>query len=155
MALSVSFDMQTTPRYRERDIATVPGHANNPPNHAGSQAGHSVPKLLLRRDMMNNLRIVVLAGLAALSLTACLDDSTPGTIEIVDDKADQAGEPGTERDIQAAERAQCDLLPQDDSACAHACEPDVLLTFVPAHQCITFKCALTDGETLYTGGCNP
>lgn len=48
----------------------------------------------------------------------------------------------------------CDLLPADDSACAHACDPDGLVSYIPAGTCATFKCPLADGTTYLTGGCN-
>jgi hypothetical protein len=48
----------------------------------------------------------------------------------------------------------CKLLPTDDSACAHACDPVALATFVPTGTCVTFTCTLTDGSLYRTGGCN-
>jgi hypothetical protein len=48
----------------------------------------------------------------------------------------------------------CDLLPQDGSACAHACDESALLAFIPEGTCATFSCPLTDGSTFVTGGCN-
>lgn len=48
----------------------------------------------------------------------------------------------------------CALLPADDSACAHACDPVALMEYVPTGTCATFTCELTNGETYRTGGCN-
>jgi hypothetical protein len=49
----------------------------------------------------------------------------------------------------------CELLPVGDGACAHACDPVALATFIPAGTCVTFTCTLTDGSPYRTGGCNP
>lgn len=48
----------------------------------------------------------------------------------------------------------CSLLPDDDSACAHACDPVALLTHIPAGTCVTLECPLTDGTSYRTGACN-
>lgn len=52
------------------------------------------------------------------------------------------------------EPAFCAMLPQDGGACAHACDEDALLTFIPEGTCATFACPLSDGTTHVTGGCN-
>jgi hypothetical protein len=48
----------------------------------------------------------------------------------------------------------CALLPDDDGACAHACDPDALIAFIPEGTCVTFSCTLTNGRLYRTGGCN-
>jgi hypothetical protein len=48
----------------------------------------------------------------------------------------------------------CNMLPDDDSACAHACDPVALSAFIPEGTCVTFTCTLTDGSEYRTGGCN-
>ena len=48
----------------------------------------------------------------------------------------------------------CALLPNDDSACAHACDEDALRAFILHGTCATFSCPLRDGTTLVVGGCN-
>ncbi len=48
----------------------------------------------------------------------------------------------------------CNKLPDDDSACAHACDPVALSAFIPEGTCVTFTCTLTDGSQYRTGGCN-
>jgi hypothetical protein len=48
----------------------------------------------------------------------------------------------------------CGLLPNDDGACAHACDPDALLAFIPEGTCVVFSCTLTNGSLYRTGGCN-
>ena len=55
-------------------------------------------------------------------------------------------------DIQKA--PECAALPQDDSACAHACDEEVLLSYIPEGTCATFRCPLADGSEYVTGGCN-
>lgn len=50
--------------------------------------------------------------------------------------------------------AFCAMLPQDGGACAHACDQDALLSFIPEGTCATFACPLSDGTTHVTGGCN-
>jgi len=105
---------------------------------------------------MTNLRIALLAGLALLAPTACLADSTDPVDDVTmpEGKAD-ADQARLDPTVAAEDLDVCGQLPQDDSACAHACEPDVLLTFIPKHSCVTFKCTLTDGGEMFTGGCNP
>jgi hypothetical protein len=49
---------------------------------------------------------------------------------------------------------ECDLLPQDGSACAHGCDEDALRAFIPEGTCATFTCTLTDGSEFLIGGCN-
>ncbi len=49
---------------------------------------------------------------------------------------------------------ECALLPDDDGACAHACDPDALAAFIPQGTCVTFSCTLTNGKLFRTGGCN-
>jgi hypothetical protein len=48
----------------------------------------------------------------------------------------------------------CDLLPDDDSACAHACDPAALETLIPEGTCAMLECPLTSGGVYRTGGCN-
>ena len=48
----------------------------------------------------------------------------------------------------------CADFPQDDSACAHACDQDALLSYIPEGTCMTFSCPMPDGSTFVTGGCN-
>lgn len=48
----------------------------------------------------------------------------------------------------------CADFPQDDSACAHACDQDALLSYIPEGTCATFRCPMADGSTFVTGGCN-
>lgn len=55
----------------------------------------------------------------------------------------------------AATPSQCDMLPADDSACAHACDPDALGAFIPPGTCVIFDCPLTDGTSVRVGGCSP
>lgn len=102
-------------------------------------------------------------AVAAIFASACIGDGlsgSPGSLP-----TDETPDPGTETvpvSSIARERLPdptssqpvCDLLPQDDSACAHACEPNALLGYIPAGTCATFTCPLADGTTYMTGGCN-
>jgi hypothetical protein len=49
----------------------------------------------------------------------------------------------------------CLKLPDDDSACASACDPVKLVQFIPPGTCVAFVCHLTDGSVFRTGGCVP
>jgi hypothetical protein len=53
----------------------------------------------------------------------------------------------------APEPGQCDMLPADNSACAHACDPDMLEAFIPPGTCVIFDCPLGDGTQVRVGGC--
>jgi len=48
----------------------------------------------------------------------------------------------------------CNLLPDDDSACAHACDPAAFADAIPEGTCAVFDCPLSDGTIYRTGGCN-
>lgn len=93
--------------------------------------------------------------------SACIDDGVEGQLSpIPTDKGLSPSE--TAQPVIARETApdpdrapQCMDLPQDDSACAHACDPDALLSYIPKGTCMTFMCTLTDGSEFKTGGCNP
>jgi hypothetical protein len=60
----------------------------------------------------------------------------------------------TPQDPMDPDQGVCNLLPMDDSACAHACDPVALSAFIPQGTCVTFTCTLTDGSQYRTGGCN-
>ena len=104
---------------------------------------------------------------AVVFATACIDDGVHGTQGSLptDESADDTGmdTPADTPVAAVADRPrepdetqlpQCDLLPQDDSACAHACDEDALLEYIPEGTCASFTCPLSDGTTLVTGGCN-
>jgi hypothetical protein len=109
----------------------------------------------------------IVAAAVVLFASACIDDGVHGTQGSLptDESPDQPGidtpddQPNavlTERQRQAepGDPAVCAMLPQDDSACAHACDEEALLAFIPAGTCASFSCPLTDGTTFVTGGCN-
>ena len=47
----------------------------------------------------------------------------------------------------------CNLLPVD-GACAYACDPDKMMSFIPEGACALIPCTLTDGTNFNAGGCN-
>ncbi|HSD89179.1 MAG TPA: hypothetical protein VLB44_16740 [Kofleriaceae bacterium] len=110
--------------------------------------------------MMNKLLVV---ALAALVLPACLDEDT-GSNRTLDLSTDtptdtiETAQPGTTHVVKRVDdqpdTSVCAYLPKDDSACAHACEPDVLINYVPEGTCVTFLCDLTNGSQYKTGACN-
>ena len=102
---------------------------------------------------------------AVLFAGACIGDGVDGSSGPLpkDPTADPSGPDTTTPGATFARERQpdpetplpvCDLLPADDSACAHACDPDGLVSYIPAGTCATFKCPLADGTTYLTGGCN-
>jgi hypothetical protein len=90
--------------------------------------------------------------------SACIGDGVKGDPgPIPTDKGLSPSEQGLQAreappDLEKA--PACTDLPQDDSACAHACDEDALLSYIPEGTCATFRCPLTNGGTYVTGGCN-
>jgi hypothetical protein len=101
------------------------------------------------------LKLIALT--AALFLSACVDESGPTSTDSGDGEVTELTRqaPGDKSDDIEEDGARniCDLLPTD-GACAHACNPEKMMTFVPEGTCAVFVCELTDGTTYNTGGCN-
>jgi len=101
------------------------------------------------------LKLITLT--AALILSACLDESAPTSTDSGDDETVELARdvPGDKADDieDEGERNICDLLPTE-GACAHACDPETMMTFVPEGTCAVFHCQLSDGTIYNTGGCN-
>ncbi len=100
---------------------------------------------------------------------ACAEQLGPTTApdEDEDDRFDPMAEPVedgdtgkgsnnrfVDNDDVLTEPQVCKLLPAGDGACAHACDPVALATFIPEGTCATFTCTLTDGSEFRAGGCN-
>jgi hypothetical protein len=108
------------------------------------------------------LKKIAVAGV--LFASACIGDGVDGsagslpTVESPDPSTTMVSTDSLQRerqpDPEATPEGLCDLLPDDDSACAHACDPDGLFGYIPEGTCATFKCPLADGTTYVTGGCN-
>jgi hypothetical protein len=112
----------------------------------------------------------IVAGVAVVFASACIDDGikgSPGSLPTEETPEQTANdtpldEPTTMAEESAARQtrhdpedpAVCSMLPHDDSACAHACDEDALLAYIPEGTCASFSCPLTDGTTFVTGGCN-
>lgn len=95
------------------------------------------------------LNKIILA--AALFLPACAElpeeDLEAPTGEVLEvENANLSADSG--------EPAFCDLLPDDDTACAYACDPEALLDFIAPGTCQTFLCETVTGEPFRTGGCD-
>ena len=114
-------------------------------------------------------KIVVIA--AVVFTAACIDDGVHGTQGVLptEESPDETAidEPTLAPTSTAEENPatqsrvrddglppECDLLPNDGSACAHACDVDALRAFIPEGTCATFTCPLTDGNQFVIGGCN-
>ncbi|NVB83256.1 MAG: hypothetical protein HOV81_33095 [Kofleriaceae bacterium] len=104
-----------------------------------------------------------LIATTALVLSACIGDGLggdPGPLPVEDGKEfDPATEPDDNVQTFVGEETpdneiDCALLPEGDDACAHACDPDGLVSYIPAGTCVKFECELTDGRPFTTGGCN-
>jgi hypothetical protein len=99
-----------------------------------------------------------IAIVSVIFASACIGDGVGGDPgALYTDKGLSPSEQG----LQAREAPpdmdkapQCADLPQDDSACAHACDQDALLSYIPEGTCATFNCPLADGSMYVTGGCN-
>jgi hypothetical protein len=99
-----------------------------------------------------------IAIVSVIFASACIGDGVggdPGPIPT--DKGLSPSEQGlsSREGVPDMDRApECADLPQDDSACAHACDEDALLSYIPEGTCATFSCPLANGETYVMGGCN-
>ena len=109
---------------------------------------------MLRLSSM--LEKIVIA--TAVLLSACFEDGVGGqagshpTEESPEDEpviTQLARQPDPEEG-----KSVCEMLPPGDGACAHACDADALLAFIPPGTCVTFVCTLLDGSEYVTGGCN-
>lgn len=103
-----------------------------------------------------------LIATTALVLSACIADGiggSPGPIPVEDGKDSEPAPPEPDMqnfagDSAADDSIDCALLPEGDDACAHACDPDGLLGYIPEGTCVKFECTQTDGRPFSTGGCN-
>ena len=106
-------------------------------------------------------KILFVTGLLAAS---CAEQVGPGIAPDEDEDSIYVPDPTDEGEAPAAAAAFrrdsdsgldiCALLPPDDGACTHACDPVALSGFIPEGTCVTFTCRLLDGSTYRTGGCN-
>ena len=92
--------------------------------------------------------------------TACADSADTAKVDVqpvpaVDDgpTVDDSS-PFSAAVEEPAGPSVCDLLPDDDSACAHACDADVVEQYIPVGTCAVLECPLSDGTIYRTGGCN-
>lgn len=87
-----------------------------------------------------------------------IDDDRPPIIHTTADAGLPPTPPPTQRSELGSglnpETDVCRLLPADDSACAHACDPVALKAYIPRGTCASFNCTLTDGSLFRIGGCN-
>ncbi|HEX5058302.1 MAG TPA: hypothetical protein VFV99_03030 [Kofleriaceae bacterium] len=97
----------------------------------------------------------LLALVAAVSLAACVDDTSAPTDE-------SAGSIDVQKDEQVVEPVGptdlCAVLPTDEAdPCSHLCDEEGggINAFIPEHTCVLFVCHLTDGSTYHAGGCVP
>lgn len=99
------------------------------------------------------LLLIAMATACADSADMTVDDFQP--VPSVDDAPDVSDASALRASLdQPSEPSVCDLLPNDDSACAHACDPDAVEAAIPPGTCAVLECPLTDGTTYRTGGCN-
>lgn len=106
---------------------------------------------------MRKLLFAMVMGTMALACAAVVDDPAP-ELEGMPVRVDKPLGPSelqrADNPQYLAEPGQCDLLPDDGSACAHACDPAALEAYIPAGTCVTFDCPLTDGTSIRVGGCH-
>lgn len=100
---------------------------------------------------------------AVLLCAGCVDDgSDSDQMEPTVVEPDKPGDPDempTQPTLAEAELA-LDVCPfvadpdEPDGPCAHACEPEVLATFVPEGYCALFACHDLEGDIQKVGACN-
>jgi hypothetical protein len=106
--------------------------------------------------MMNKLLIA-----ASLLFAACIDntetdqalDTGAAAEDITALDATGSGE-GTVARTDDHAQAACSQVVETEGPCAVACDPEQVMTFVPAGACAVFVCDLEDGSQFRTGGCN-
>lgn len=100
----------------------------------------------------------LLLAAAALAAATCVGDGVEGmagSLPTEESPTDQTPSIALRMRDESQQMAKpCDVLPSDDEACAHACEPDALLAYIPAGTCASFACPMRDGSYFITGGCN-
>jgi hypothetical protein len=106
--------------------------------------------------MMNKLLVA-----ASLLFAACIDntdtDRTIDTGAAGDDVASTDSKTDDDAPLARTDDHDvpaCSLTVATDGPCAVACDPEQVMTFVPAGTCTTFLCDLEDGSQFRTGGCN-
>jgi len=100
----------------------------------------------------------LLLAAAAISAATCVGDGVegmPGALP-TDESPPNAPLTVIERVTEQAPPTDkpCEVLPSDDEACAHACDPDALVAYIPAGTCASFACPTRDGGYYVVGGCN-
>ena len=90
--------------------------------------------------------------------TACADSADTETVDVqpvpaVDDGPAVDDASPYQASVETTPSV-CELLPDDNSACAHACDADVVEQYIPVGTCAVLECTLTDGTVYRTGGCN-
>ncbi len=108
---------------------------------------------------MRKLFFAIMLSTGAVACAEVVDDPPPELegMPVPPDTSDLAEIDRIEHPTFAAEStpSQCAMLPADDSACAHACDPVALQEFIPDGTCVIFDCPLTDGTNVRVGGCKP
>jgi hypothetical protein len=102
--------------------------------------------------------LVKTAWVSVVVCLGCIDDGVEGQAGSFPKEEgaieDRMLEPvPREKDPQAT-LDLCNKLAAGDGACAHACDPDTLIAYIPKGSCATFVCPLPDGTQYITGGCN-
>ena len=95
--------------------------------------------------------------LCIVMATGCADPADTATVDVQPVPAVDDGPDLSEASAYVAasdDTSVCDLLPDDDSACAHACDPDAVAATIPEGTCAVLECPLSDGRVYRTGGCN-
>lgn len=90
----------------------------------------------------------------AVAAASCADGGDTEVDNASVPTSDLAALPAGVRE-KTAEPSVCDQLPDDDSVCAHACDPAAVQAAIPPGTCAIFECPLDDGSVFRTGGCNP
>lgn len=104
----------------------------------------------------------LLAVLVAISLAACVDDTTApdDTNTVTEVTAEPIAAPSRTPDPGTADRnlagpSLCEMLPTDPTnPCAHLCDDD-FASYLPPHTCVELACPLSDGTIYRAGGCTP
>jgi len=96
-------------------------------------------------------------ALIALTAATCVDEDDENQGSLPTDETPPVSDQERGDHLQPALpnlQGLCGMVPQDNSACAHACDPAALVQYVRPGQCATFTCRLSNGSYYVTGACN-
>lgn len=115
--------------------------------------------------MLNILNKLLLAALTAFVVPACLDEAAPIETDRTAPTSDETRIDLSDADLEPAphfgrgeidDKATplCQQVIETEGACAHACDGEAVMAFVPEGTCALIVCTLESGAYYKIGGCN-